>query len=93
MSSTLDPAITNNLQQQALAGANAAELLRYLVLEQKIEEQIVLMEYFCAAFDINLGAVTAIGAWWHEGERELDDEALNAYIQWVVDDYRKSTAQ
>lgn len=84
---TLNPNIISALQQKAKAGGSAASLLRYLVLEQNIEAQIVLMEYFCEAFNINLGAITAIGAWWHEGERELDDEALNAYIQWVVDDY------
>ena len=45
------------------------------------------MELFRDAFNTSLGNTTAIGAWWHEGERELDDDAIDSYIGYVIDDY------
>ncbi|NRB41930.1 MAG: hypothetical protein HRU20_26225 [Pseudomonadales bacterium] len=75
------------LQQQLGQGKTPAELLRFLTLDQKIEDQIELMQLFCDAFDTNLGSVTAIGGWWYESPREMNDKDVNAYIQPVLDDY------
>lgn len=80
-------AIITQLQQRLVQGETAADLLRFLTLEEKIEDQIELMQLFCDAFDTNLGSVTAIGGWWYELPRELDDEDVNAYIQPVLAEY------
>ena len=48
------------------------------------------MELFRDAFACGLGNVTAIGAWWHDGSCELDNAAIDAYIGYVVDDYRNN---
>ena len=80
-------AIITQLQQQLQQGKTPAQLLRFLTLEEKIEDQIELMQLFCDAFDTNLGSVTAIGGWWYESPRELDDVDIDAYIQPVLDDY------
>lgn len=79
--------VITTLQQRSQASATPAELLRYLTLELKIEDQIELMQLFCDAFATNLGSVTAIGGWWYESPRELDDEDVNAYIQPILEDY------
>jgi len=77
------------LRDLARNGNKPSQLLRFLVLEQKVEDQILHMELFRDAFNCSLGSVTAIGAWWHEGEHELDDEAIDSYIGYVITDYLK----
>lgn len=79
--------LIQQLRDMARNGSKPSQLLRFLVLEQQIEDQILQMELFRDAFNAPLGSVTAIGAWWHEGERELDDEAIDSYIGYVVTDY------
>lgn len=64
-----------------------SQILHFLVIDQGIEDQVQLMELFRDAFKTTLGSVTAIGAWWHEGERELDDEAIDSYIGYVIEDF------
>lgn len=86
MSDSIDQQL-KHMQIMAKDGCTASEILSYLALEQKIEEQLVLMERFRDAFQCNLGAITAIGAWWHDGSCELDNEALDAYIMHVIEDY------
>ena len=75
------------LKTQCAAAKKPAELLRFLTLDEKIEDQIELMQLFCDAFNTNLGAVTAIGGWWYESPRELNDDDINAYMQPILDDY------
>ena len=75
------------MQSMAREGKKASDILCYLTKEQKIEEQLTLMERFRDAFSCNLGNVTAIGAWWHDGSCELDNEAIDAYISYVVSDF------
>lgn len=77
----------SSMQTMAKAGSNMAEILTFIAKQQGIEEQLVLMELCRDAFGCGLGKVTAIGAWWHDGRCELDDEALNDYIGYVVTDY------
>lgn len=81
--------IVDAMREQASAGAGPAELLRKVAEDYGIVQQIVWMELFCQAFDCNLGSVTAIGAWWHEGQNELSDKDLDAYIGYVIEDYFK----
>jgi hypothetical protein len=75
------------MQDMAQQHNKASDILRFLVIEQGIEQQVTLMELFRDAFKTPFGSVTAIGAWWHEGERELDDEAINSYIGYVITDF------
>lgn len=85
---TTEPSIiVAAMRSQAKAGASPAALLRTVAKDYGIVQQIVWMELFCEAFDCNLGSVTAISAWWHEGKNELSDNDLDAYIQYVIDDY------
>ena len=77
------------VQMRGMARNNskASQILRFLVINQGIEDQVLLMELFRDAFNTSLGSVTAIGAWWHEGERELDDEAIDSYTSYVITDF------
>jgi len=75
------------MRDMARGNNKASQILRFLVIDQGIEDQVLLMELFRDAFKTSLGSVTAIGAWWHEGERELDDEAIDSYISYVITDF------
>lgn len=81
-----DPLI-EQMRGMARDDNKASQILRFLVIDQGIEDQVRLMELFRDAFKTSLGSVTAIGAWWHKGERELDDEAIDSYIGYVITDY------
>ena len=86
--STIDETvITTKLQSMATSGGKPSEMLRYLVMYLKIEQQLELMKLFTKAFDVSLGEVTAISGWWHDASAELNDNDINHYIGWVVDDY------
>ena len=78
--------IINQLQQKAKAGETPSALLRFLVLDLKIEQQLELMLLFTKAFDVTLGEVTAISGWWHDDTAELNDNDINAYISPVIAD-------
>lgn len=75
------------LREKLHQGQSPAQMLRFLTLDEKIEDQIELMQLFCDAFKTNLGSVTAIGGWWYESPRELNDDDVNAYIQPILDEY------
>ena len=76
-----------NLRLMAKDGKQAAEILRYLVLELNIEQQLELMALFSKAFDVTLGEVTAISAWWHDDTAEMNDNDINAYISPLIKEY------
>jgi hypothetical protein len=79
--------IIAKLQSMARSGEKPSGMLRYLVLDLKIEQQLELMKYFTEAFDVSLGEVTAISGWWHDDSAELNDNDINHYIGGVVEDY------
>jgi len=79
--------LTEQMRGMARDGKKVSQILRFMVIDQSIEDQVKLMELFRDAFKTSLGSVTAIGAWWHEGERELDDEAIDSYIGYVINDF------
>lgn len=79
--------LIEQMRNMAHADCKVSQILRFLVIDQQIEDQARLMELFRDAFKAPLGSLTAISAWWHEGERELDDEAIDSYIGYVVSDY------
>jgi len=83
-------ATIETLREMAKESKQAAELLRYLVLDLNIEQQLEIMKLFCKAFNVTLGEVTAITAWWHDGTAEMNDNDINAYMRPVLDDYLKS---
>lgn len=43
-------------------------------------DQVDIMRLYSEAKGVTLGEVTAIAAWWHEGERELTDKDIDAYL-------------
>ena len=73
-----------SLQSMAKEGKQPSEMLRYLVLELGIEQQLELMLSFTHAFDVTLGEVTAIGGWWHDDSAELNDADIDAYISPLI---------
>ena len=82
--------IIQSLKSMAQNDKTPAEMLRYLVLDLKIEQQLELMMLFTKAFNVTLGEVTAIGGWWHDDTAELNDNDINAYISPLIKDYLKS---
>ena len=87
ISATDKTEIITKLQSMASSGKKPSELLRYLVLDLKIEQQLELMKLFAEAFDVSLGEVTAISGWWHDASAELNDNDINHYIGRIVGDY------
>lgn len=79
--------LIQHMQGMARGGSNVSQILRFLTIDRGIEEQLMLMELFRDAFKAPFGSITAIGAWWHEGARELDDEAIDSYIGYVITDF------
>ena len=79
-----------SLKSMAQNDKTPAEMLRYLVLDLKVEQQLELMMLFTKAFNVTLGEVTAIGGWWHDDTAELNDNDINAYISPLIKDYLKS---
>ncbi len=75
------------LQNMANSGKTPSDMLRYLVLELKIEQQLELMKLFAEAFDVSLGEVTAISGWWHDESAEMNDNDINHYIASIIEDY------
>ena len=76
--------IINVLQTMAKSDNKPSEMLRYLVLDLKIEQQLELMVLFSKAFEVTLGEVTAISGWWHDSTAELNDNDINAYISHIT---------
>jgi hypothetical protein len=77
------------LQSMAASQKTPSDMLRYLVLDLKIEQQIELMKLFAEAFDVSLGEVTAISGWWHDNTAEMNDNDINHYIGWIIEAYLK----
>ncbi|HIO97804.1 MAG TPA: hypothetical protein EYG71_07750 [Leucothrix sp.] len=65
-------------------GKMPADMLRYMVLDLGNEQQLELMKLFAEAFDVTLGEVTAISAWWHDDTAELNDRDINAYMMPII---------
>ena len=76
--------IISTLKTMEETGRKPSEMLRYLVLDLKIEQQLELMLLFTKAFDVTLGEVTAISGWWHDNSAELNDNDIDAYIAPVI---------
>ncbi len=91
LETTSEENTVNKLQEMAKLGGQPSEMLRYLVLDLKIEQQLELMQFFTKAFNVTLGEVTAISGWWHDDTAELNDNDINAYISPIIKAFIIST--
>lgn len=79
--------LLEQLRSKAREGQTPAQLLCYMAIDLKMEGQVDIMQAFADAFNTNLGSVTAIGGWWYEEPRELNDEDVNAYMKDILDEF------
>ena len=79
-----DDQIIEHLRSMAQSGNKPSDLLRYLTVDLAMTDQVDIMQLFSSSMNVSLGEVTAIAAWWHEGERELTDNDINAYMTPIV---------
>lgn len=79
-----DDQIIEHLRSMARNQNQPSELLRYLTVDLGMTDQVDIMQLFSSSMNVTLGEVTAIAAWWHEGERELTDNDINAYMTPIV---------
>ena len=79
-----DSQIIEHLRGMAQNQHKPSELLRYLTVDLGMTDQVEIMQLFSTSMKVSLGEVTAIAAWWHEGERELTDNDINAYMTPIV---------
>ena len=83
----LDNATIEQLRDMAKQDKKPSELLKYLTVDLEMTDQLEIMRLFSTAMNVTLGEVTAVAAWWHEGERELTDNDINAYMGPIVKDF------
>lgn len=79
--------IIEHLRSMAKNQDKPSDLLKYMTVELGMTDQVDIMQLFSAAMKVTLGEVTAIAAWWHEGERELTDTDIDAYMGPVVSEF------
>ena len=85
-------AIIEHLRSMAVNQSKPSDLLKFMTVELAMTDQVDIMYIFSEAMNVTLGEVTAVAAWWHEGERELNDTDIDAYMGSVVGDYARSQA-
>lgn len=79
--------IIEHLRDMAKKQSKPSDMLKFMTVELGMTDQVDIMQLFSAAMNVTLGEVTAIAAWWHEGERELTDTDIDAYIGPVVQEF------
>ena len=84
-----DDQVIEHLRSMAKNQNQPSELLRYLTVDLGMTDQVDIMQLFSSSMKVSLGEVTAIAAWWHEGERELTDNDINAYMTPIVQAFAK----
>lgn len=82
-----DDEIIENLRGMARDQSKPSDMLKFLTVELGMTDQIDIMQLFRRAMKVSLGEVTAIAAWWHEGERELTDTDIDAYMTPIVQEF------
>ena len=90
MAAQNDNQIIEHLRSMAQNDNKPSELLRYLTVDLGMTDQVDIMQLFSSSMNVSLGEVTVIAAWWHEGERELTDNDINAYMTPIVQAFAKS---
>ena len=84
-----DDQVIEHLRNMAKNENKPSELLRYLTVDLGMTDQVDIMQLFSSSMKVSLGEVTAIAAWWHEGERELTDNDINAYMTPILQEFAK----
>ena len=79
--------IIEQLRDMAKRENKPSELLKFMTIELGMTDQVDIMQLFSSAMNVTLGEVTAIAAWWHEGERELTDTDIDAYMGPIVAEF------
>jgi len=82
--------IIEHLRGMARDKQQPSELLKFMTVELGMTDQVGIMQLFSSAMNVTLGEVTAIAAWWHEGERELTDTDIDAYMGPIVAEFAAS---
>lgn len=82
--------IIEHLRDMAENQSKPSDMLKFMTVELGMTDQVDIMQLFSSAMNVTLGEVTAIAAWWHEGERELTDNDINAYITPIVREFNRS---
>ena len=85
--------IIDHLRDMAEKKSTPSDMLKFLTVELSMTDQVDIMRLFSSAMNVTLGEVTAIAAWWHEGERELSDIDIDAYMAPVVKDFQNSLSK
>ena len=81
--------IIEHLRSIAKNKGKPSEILRYLTVDLEMTDQINIMKLFSEAFNVTLGEVTMIAAWWHEGSVELNDNDIDAYLMPMVENFQQ----
>lgn len=79
--------IIEHLRSMAKRQSKPSDMLKFLTVELEMTDQVDIMHLFSGAMNVTLGEVTAIAAWWHEGERELTDTDIDAYMGPIVAEF------
>lgn len=85
-----DTAIIEHLRDMAKQQSKPSDLLKHMTIDLEMTDQVRIMKLFSAAMNVTLGEVAAIAAWWHEGERELTDTDIDAYMEPIVAEFASS---
>lgn len=83
-------AIIEHLRSMAVNQSKPSDLLKFMTVELAMTDQVDIMYIFSEAMNVTLGEVTAVAAWWHEGERELNDADIDAYMGPIVENFAKN---
>ncbi len=81
--------IIEHLREMAKKQSKPSQILRYLTVDLEMTDQVKIMKLFSEAFNVTLGEVTMITAWWHEGSVELNDNDIDAYLMPILEEYQR----
>ncbi|WP_158304932.1 hypothetical protein [Hahella chejuensis] len=82
--------VLKSARNMVLSGAQASDVLRYLVIECGILGKAQLIIVFCKGFGIELRRASCIGGWWHDDSGELSDERINELLNPELSKYVSS---
>lgn len=80
-------ALIEHLRSMAESQSTPSDMLKFMTIDLAMTDQVDIMYLFSESMNVTLGEVTAIAAWWHEGERELNDNDIDAYMGPIVEGY------
>ncbi len=80
-------ALLVKIRAMARADNEPSDILRYLAVDGKIEKKVHRIALFHKAFNAEIGKVSCIGGWSHEGGSELGDKQINEFLKPVLSHY------